>query len=114
MKDKNLGSTVTAFFLSGAALFGASTTTLTTADITQELSNTPPPIISYQNEGGGETETLRLFTLPENKKNEDYYERMTGYFDGELRDFTKEESEQYEELLDSIYKPTGLNIFDLC
>ena len=29
-----------------------------------------------------------------------------------MRDFTKEESERYEEALNKLYKPTGRNFFD--
>lgn len=35
-------------------------------------------------------------------------------FDGEMRDFTQEEGEIYKASLKKIYKPIGVNIFDLC
>ena len=72
------------------------------------------PIISFQDEGGNNTDTIQLH-LPESKRIcSSNYDRMRDFFDGELRDFTEEENEEYNKVLDSIYKPTGLNIFDLC
>ncbi|WP_127539404.1 hypothetical protein [Paenibacillus illinoisensis] len=32
----------------------------------------------------------------------------------EMRDFTKEEAENYEKALDELFVPTGRNFFDLC
>lgn len=35
-------------------------------------------------------------------------------FESDMRDFTKEEAETYKASLKKIYKPTGVNIFDIC
>ena len=35
-------------------------------------------------------------------------------FENDMRDFTKEEAEIYKASLKKIYKPTGVNIFDIC
>ncbi len=42
------------------------------------------------------------------------YEQAIEVFDVEMREFTKEEAEKYQEALEEIYKPIGVNIFDLC
>ena len=35
-------------------------------------------------------------------------------FESDMRDFTKEETEIYKASLKKMYKPTGVNIFDIC
>jgi len=40
--------------------------------------------------------------IEQNKKDED------------LREFTKEEAEEYQKSLEKIYQPTNVNIFDIC
>ena len=35
-------------------------------------------------------------------------------FGSDMRDFTKEEAETYKASLKKIYKPIGVNIFDIC
>lgn len=35
-------------------------------------------------------------------------------FESDMRDFTKEEAEIYKASLKKIYKPIGVNIFDIC
>lgn len=35
-------------------------------------------------------------------------------FGSDMRDFTKEEAKIYKASLKKIYKPTGVNIFDIC
>ena len=42
------------------------------------------------------------------------YEQATNLFVGEIRDFTNKEAKKYQESLEKIYKPTGVNVFDLC
>ena len=47
-------------------------------------------------------------------KEENSYEQATKLFGVKMRDFTKDESERYQKSLEKIYKPTGVNILDLC
>lgn len=55
------------------------------------------------------------FTIEKiNIENKSNYEQAIELFDGKMRDFTKEESLAYEKSLDNLYKPVGVNIFDLC
>lgn len=42
------------------------------------------------------------------------YDLAKELFENDMRDFTKEEAEIYKESLKKIYKPTGVNIFDIC
>lgn len=42
------------------------------------------------------------------------YEKALSLFDGEMKDFTKEEAIAYEQSLDNLYKSTGVNILELC
>lgn len=58
------------------------------------------------------TNTLTPKTYEVNVKTN--YEQATELFSGEMRDFTKEEAKQYQESLEKIYRPIGVNVFDLC
>lgn len=113
MRDK-INSTLTNFLAISLTSISALGITTSSIDLSQQFF-TPEvaPIISF-NEGGNNTDTIQLH-LPESKRIcSSNYDRMRDLFDGELRDFTEEENEEYNKVLDSIYKPTGLNIFDLC
>lgn len=52
-----------------------------------------------------------IFTENIEKNN---YQMAMELFDGEMRDFTQEEQKAYQESLDKIYKPIGVNIWDIC
>lgn len=55
-----------------------------------------------------------LFEHPQNKyKLKSFYDEAVELFGGEIRGFTEEESKKYKEGLKRIYKPTGVNIFNL-
>ena len=53
-------------------------------------------------------------TLNVRTKGKSSYNSAKELFDGEMRNFTKEEAKIYQESLKKIYKPIGVNIFDIC
>ena len=112
---EKINSTFTKFVaisLTSVSALGIPTTNL---DLSQQYQTLEvAPIYSSPNEGGYDTETLKLLLPEDNSNHTNSYERMAGFFAGELRDLTKEEKEEYNEILNSIYKPTEINIFDLC
>lgn len=47
-------------------------------------------------------------------KSQTSYDVAKELFGDDMRDFTKEEAEIYKASLKKIYKPIGVNIFDIC
>lgn len=86
------------------------TTTLNTSGM---IYNDSPLVIM-----GNISENNMGTTTPSPQMNET--EIQTSYnfakalFERDMRDFTKEEAEIYKASLKKIYKPTGVNIFDIC
>ena len=85
------------------------TTTLNT-DVM--LINDLTPAITWNSTYNTET------TTPSPKKvdikNKSNYEMAKELFGNKMRDFTEEEAKIYNASLKKIYKPIGVNIFDIC
>lgn len=64
-----------------------------------------------QNQQDYKTETISAFEIKPSKSN---YEEAISIFCGEMREFTPSELEQYNNAVCKLYKPTGLNIFEIC
>lgn len=86
------------------------TTTLNTSAMTYI---TPPKAImgNVWDDNIGTTTITPKFVETKGKSN---YDSAKELFDGEMRNFTKEEAKIYQESLKKIYKPIGVNIFDIC
>ena len=59
----------------------------------------------------GTTTPSPQISKPEIQSNYNFAKELFG---NDMRDFTKEEAEIYRASLKQIYKPTGVNIFDIC
>ena len=59
-----------------------------------------------------DTGTISTYKYKEEKKN--VYYQATEIISGEMRDFTEDEAEKYNVTLEKVYKPIGVNIFELC
>lgn len=95
-----------------ATVIAMSALSMTTTINTSTIMYTPPVIMGEVMQESIGTNTIS--TIKYDEKTQTMYEQAKNCFGGEMRDFTKEESEIYEQALEKIYKPIGVNIFDLC
>lgn len=86
------------------------TTTLNTSGMTYNAS--PWAIMGNIAENDMGTTTLKPKTI--DTKASSNVELAKELFAGEMRDFTREEAKIYQDSLKKIYKPIGVNIFDIC
>ena len=59
------------------------------------------------------SDTDVFFTRSYSSKKSKIIEETISLFDGEMRDFTPIELEQYKQSINKLYKPIGLNVFNL-
>lgn len=95
------------------ATVAVSLMSLTTTLNTSAMMDTPPTVI-MGNISENDMGTSTLFPKSFETKNELNYNQAKNLFIGDMRDFTKQEAEQYQQSLNKIYKSIGVNIFDLC
>lgn len=86
------------------------TTTLNTSGMT--YNDSPLAIMGNMSENDmGTTTPSPQMTEAEVQTSYNFAKELFG---SDMRDFTKEEAEIYKASLKKIYKPTGVNIFDIC
>ena len=109
MSRRNETSSIKAIAACAAFYAFGLTTTITTTNISYA---SPVAIMSDYEQNNIGTTTLMPKTYEVNKPTN--YEQAIELFIDEMRDFTEEEAKNYQESLEKIYKPIGVNIFDLC
>lgn len=87
------------------------TTTLNSGSIRYD---TAPPFAVMKNVSENDMGTMTIFPKRVERTVDSRIDSARELFDGNMREFTKEETEKYEESLEKIYKPIGVNIFDIC
>ena len=87
------------------------TTTLNSGNIRYDIA---PPLAAMKNVSENDMGTMTIFPRTVERKVNSRIDSAWQLFDGNMREFTKEETEKYEESLKKIYKPIGVNIFDIC
>lgn len=110
MTSVNENSSIRAMVVTAAVSVLSLTTTLSTGAV---LYN-PPLEVNVGTVSDDVMGTTTPFPKSIEKPNKTNYEAAKELFAGDMRDFTKEEAEEYQKSLKKIYKPTGVNIFDLC
>lgn len=88
------------------------TTTLNTGGMT--YNDFPLAIMGHMQKNNMELGTTTPSPQVSETKIQTNYDAAKELFDSNMRDFTKEEAEIYKSSLKKIYKPTGVNIFDIC
>ena len=104
-QTSSIKAIVTAIALSATSI----TTTLNTGGITYA---TPQVIMKSGLENIFGNATMSPMIIETNvQKN---FEKAEEIFPVKMREFTPEEANAYQESLENIYKPIGVNILDLC
>lgn len=110
MTSKNDTSSVRAMMTVIALSALSLTTTLNTSGMT--YNDSPLAIMGNMSENDmGTTTPSPQMTEAEVQTSYNFAKELFG---SDMRDFTKEEAEIYKASLKKIYKPTGVNIFDIC
>lgn len=91
------------------ATLGISTTLYTGGMSFENLSSATEKNVSSNDMG---TSTLKPLSISESAISN--IERARSLFPVKMREMTEKESETYNLSLKKIYKPTGVNIFDIC
>lgn len=108
MMSKNDTSSVRAMMTVIALSALSMTTTLNTSGMIYNDS------LFMDNISKNDMGTTTPFPQKFKTENETSYSLAKELFGSNMRDFTKVEAEIYRESLKKIYKPTGVNIFDIC
>ena len=110
MMSKSDTSSVRAVMTAIALSAVSITTTLNTSGMT--YNDSPLAIMSniLENDMGTTTPSPQMAEV-EIQTSFNFAKELFG---SDMRDFTKEEAETYKAALKKIYKPTGVNIFDIC
>ncbi len=86
---------------------------LTTAGNATSVAHAPLPVIGTAVLNHSMRNETLMPIIVEDKKGT-AYDQAKELFVGKMRVFTESEAETYQKALEKIYKPTGVNIFDLC
>lgn len=106
MTDRNDTSSIRAVMTAVALSALSLTTTINTSGM---MYNDVPAAVA-----GNDFGTMTPFPKTGESKIRTAHEFAREVFGNHMRDFTKEEAEIYQASLKKIYKPTGVNILDLC
>lgn len=110
MTSKNDTSSVRAVMTAIALSAVGLTTTLNTSGMI--YNDSPLAIMGNISENNmGTTTPSPQMAEAESQTSNNFVKELLG---SDMRDFTKEEAEIYKASLKKIYKPTGVNIFDIC
>lgn len=104
-QTNSIKAIVTAIALSATSI----TTTLNTSGV---MYTAPQVIMKSSSENGVGSSTMSPTVIKTNTRKN--FENAAEIFSKEMRDFTLEEANSYQESIDNIYKPIGVNILDLC
>lgn len=110
MTSKNDTSSMRAMMTVIALSALSLTTTLNTSGMTYNDS----PLAMMSNISGNNMGTTTPSPQMGKTEIQTSYSLAKELLGSNMRDFTKEEAEIYRASLSKIYKPTGVNIFDLC
>ena len=110
MMSKNDTSSVKAMITVVALSAMSLTTTLNTSGMIYNDS----PFAIMDNFSEDDLGTTTPVPQISETKTQTSYNFAKELFENDMRDFTKEEAEIYKASLKKIYKPTGVNIFDIC